>query len=251
MCDSPLREQVAVVTGAGRGIGRAVARKLSQLGAFVVVNYSRSEKDAASLVEEINGAGMGNAQALKFDVSNPDEIEAGFETILAQHKKVDILINNAGVALDGLLIRTKNSDWQRTMDINLSGAFYCARAAAKSMMKTRAGRIVNISSVIGEMGNAGQTAYAASKAGMFGMTKSLARELASRGITVNAIAPGYIVTDMTETIAEDKKGELMKMIPLNRLGTVEDIAEAVAFLCLPAANYITGQVLNVNGGMYM
>ena len=252
MCEleSVLNGQVAVVTGAGRGIGRAVARKLAHLGAFVYVNYSRSEADAKSLCDEIAAAG-GSAQPICFNVGNAEEVDAAFEKMLKERGRLDILVNNAGVTSDGLMIRLKNADWQRTLDINLSGAFYCARACVKSMMKARAGRIVNISSVVGEMGNAGQTAYAASKAGLIGLTKAMAREFASRGITVNAVAPGFVVTDMTGALSEEQRAELAKGIPLGRFGTVEDIAEAVAFLSMPSAGYITGEVLGVNGGMYM
>jgi 3-oxoacyl-[acyl-carrier protein] reductase len=246
-----LQGQVALVTGGSRGIGRATCRKLAELGAQVIVNYSRSEKEAASIVQEINAKFSARAEALRFDVASPEEIEQGIERVISSNGRVDILINNAGVAIDGLVVRAKNADWQRTLDINLSGAFYCARAVARSMMKNRAGRIVNITSIIGQIGNAGQAAYSASKAGLIGLTKSLARELASRGITVNAVAPGYIVTDMTDAIGQERKDEMMKQIPLGRLGTVEDIAEAVAFLVSPAASYITGEVLSVNGGMHM
>ncbi len=246
-----LEGQTAVVTGASRGIGRAIARKLASCGAQVVVNYARSEAEAASLAEELSRDFGAKIILSKFDVASEDEVNAAFEKILTETGGVQILVNNAGIALDGLIVRMKKEDWDRTLGVNLSGVFYCSRAVTKAMMKQRYGRIINLSSVIGLSGNAGQTAYSATKAAVFGFTKSLARELGSRGVTVNAIAPGYIVTDMTESIKDEQKEQLLAQIPLGRLGTVQDIADAAAFLASPNTGYITGQILSVNGGMYM
>ena len=247
---STLNGEVALVTGGGRGIGRAIALRLASLGATVLVNYSRSKDEAREVVASILSQG-GTADALQFDVGDPEDVEKGIKAGIEKFGKISILVNNAGIAVDGLLVRTKTADWDRTLQVNLSGAFFCARAVAKSMMKERTGRIINISSIIGEMGNAGQAAYSASKAGLLGLTKSLARELASRNVTVNAITPGYIVTDMTSSLTEDLREEMLRNIPLGRLGTAEDIAEIVAFLCSPGAAYITGEAIGVNGGMYM
>jgi 3-oxoacyl-[acyl-carrier protein] reductase len=245
-----LKDQVAVVTGGSRGIGSAVCEKLAALGASIVVNYARN-REAAEVVEaRVVSYGV-QCMLSSFDVGDPLAVETAFKGILERFGRIDILVNNAGIAIDGLLVRTRNEDWQRTIDVNLSGCFYCARAVAKPMMKARSGRIINISSVIGELGNAGQVAYSASKSGLFGLTKSLSRELASRNITVNAITPGYIQTDMTSGISPEAVEQLLKQIPLNRLGEAADIAEAVAFFALPASGYVTGQILGVNGGMYM
>lgn len=245
--------QVAVVTGASRGIGRAIAQALAGAGATVVVNYSRSAAEAEALIQEIRSSASSEnvkkSVAMGFDVSNVTQVEEAFEKIIAEFGKIDILVNNAGIAVDGLLARTKPEDWARTIDVNLTSAFYCSKAVVKGMMKQRSGRIINISSVIGLMGNGGQTAYSASKAGLIGFTKSLAREVGSRNITVNAIAPGYIATDMTASISEEMKETLQRQIPLGRLGGPEDIAQAVLYLS--SASYVTGEVLSVNGGMYM
>ncbi|MCC6219929.1 MAG: 3-oxoacyl-[acyl-carrier-protein] reductase [Deltaproteobacteria bacterium] len=248
--DNFLSGQVAVVTGGARGIGRAICKQLAQCGAQVVINYSHSSGEASILAQEITSEG-GKARVLQFDVADPDAVENGFREILDSCQKVDILVNNAGIAIDSLIVRSKVDDWKRVLDVNLSGCFYCCRAVSKAMMKARYGRIVNISSVVGEMGNAGQAAYAASKAGIIGLTKSLARELAGRGVTVNAIAPGYIETDMTRSLSENIRTEILEGIPLNRLGTPEDVAAVVGFFCGNGAGYITGEVLGVNGGMYM
>jgi len=245
-----LTGQVAIVTGGSRGLGEAISKKLGSIGVEVLVNYV-ARKDAADQVVANILENGGKAKAFQFDVASPEQVEAGFQEMLAYRGRIDILINNAGIASDSLLVRTKASDWQRTIDVNLSSCFYCARIAVKPMLKARGGRIVNITSVIGEMGNAGQAAYAASKAGMIGFTKSLARELGSRNITVNAIAPGYIETEMTASFDKEGREKLIEQIPLSRLGQPEDIAEVVAFLCSPGASYITGQVIGVNGGMYM
>ena len=247
----PLEGQSAVVTGASRGIGRAIAKELARKGANVIINYARSEDEAASLAEEIRAETGKSSLLVQFDVSKEEEVESGFEKIFASTGNVEILVNNAGIAVDGLLVRTKSEDWDRTMGVNLSGVFYCSKAVTKPMMKQRYGRIINVSSVIGLMGNGGQTAYSASKAAIFGFTKSLAKELGGRGITVNAVAPGYIETDMTKDIKEEAQKQLLSQIPLGRLGSAEDVANAVFFLSSPQSGYITGEILSVNGGMYM
>jgi len=245
-----LQDRVALVTGGSRGIGRAICEKLGSLGAMVLVNYANNAAKAEEVVSTIQSAG-GKAEALCFDVSNGAQVEAELKAVLKRYDRVDVLVNNAGIAIDSLLVRTKNEDWERTLQTNLSGCFYTAKTLGKAMMKARYGRIVNMSSVIGLSGNAGQAAYAASKAGIVGLTKSLAKELAARGITVNTVAPGYIETDMTENLDESVRSSILQNIPANRLGSVQDLAEAVAFLCSPGADYITGQVLEVNGGLHM
>ena len=242
-------DQVALVTGASRGIGSAIALKLASEGAFVIATAT-SESGASATAEAIVAQG-GKGKAVKLDVSRPDEVEALFQAIVAEQGRLDILVNNAGITRDGLLLRMKEEEWDSVLDTNLKGAFLCTKAAAKVMTKARYGRIVNISSVVGEMGNPGQVNYCASKAGMFGMTKSVARELAKRNVTVNAVAPGFIETDMTAVLPEKAREALLQQIPLERLGSPEDVANAVYFLVSPLANYITGQVLSVNGGMYM
>lgn len=246
-----LSGQVALVTGGGRGIGRAVSETLARRGAAVAVNYSRSADAAEGVVKAIEAAG-GRAIAVQFDVADEQGVELGFKQVVEAFGGLDILVNNAGIAVDGLMIRTKLEDWRKTIDVNLTGSFLCARSASKLMIKAKkGGRIINISSVIGEMGNGGQVAYAASKSGIFGLTKSLARELGSRAITVNAITPGYIKTEMTAGMAEEQVSALLQQIPLARLGESEDVAELVAFLALPGAGYITGEIIAVNGGMHM
>ena len=245
-----LVNKIALVTGGSRGIGRGVCIKLAQLGATVFVNYS-SRRDAADEVVNIIQSSGGKAFAIGFNVDDSAAVDAAVAKIIEQEKKLDILVNNAGISIDSLAMRMSDENWKRVLDVNLSGSFYCARAAIRPMMKARSGRIINVSSVVGRMGNAGQAAYSASKAGVIGMTKSLARELASRNITVNAIAPGYITTDMTDALASEHKEKLMQVIPLGRLGGVEDLVEAVAFLASDGAGYITGQILGIDGGMYM
>lgn len=244
-----LNGRVAIVTGASRGIGKAIAMKLAAEGAKLVVTATSVEA-AQATADAIKDAG-GDAVAVKADVSVTAEVEALLDATVKAYGKVDILVNNAGITRDGLLLRMKDDDWNAVMDINLKGAFTCTREAAKYMTKARFGRIVNISSVVGEMGNAGQVNYSASKAGMFGLTKAAARELAKRNVTVNAVAPGFIETDMTEVLSEKVKENLLQQIPLERLGQPEDIAAAVAFLVSDQAAYITGQILSVNGGMHM
>lgn len=248
--DLELKGQIAIVTGGGRGIGRAVCQELAARGAHLLINYSRSKDSAESLRKEIEDNG-GSAETVCFDVSKSSEVDKVLGDLIKSHGKIDILVNNAGIALDNLIIRVKDEDWEKTLAVNLSGSFYCARAVAKAMMKARSGNIINISSVIGESGNAGQTAYASSKAALIGLTKSLAKELASRGVRVNAITPGYIETDMTDELGDKTKDKILEAIPLARLGQSEDIAKAVAFFASKESGYITGQILGVNGGMYM
>ena len=248
----PLANQVAVVTGAGRGIGHAIALRLARDGARVVV-VSRSEANARRTADEINATQppAGESKAYAADVSDPAGISAVGQQILKDFERVDILVNNAGVTRDGLSLRMSEDDWDTVLDTNLKGAFFFIQTFQRNMLRLRKGRIINISSVSGLTGNAGQSNYAASKAGLIGLTKSLARELASRSITVNAVAPGFIVTDMTDALPEEAKKAVVERIPLGRFGQVEDIAAAVAFLASPAASYITGQVLTVDGGMVM
>jgi len=243
-----LREQVAVVTGASRGIGRAIAQEFAKLGATVVVNYASSSKAAEELVSDITAAG-GNAIALQADVSKEEEVDNLVKTVLEKFNKIDILVNNAGITRDTLLLRMKPEDWQAVINLNLTGVYLCTRAVSKGMLKKRSGRIINIASVAGQMGNPGQANYSAAKAGVIGLTKTLAREFASRGITVNAVSPGFIDTDMTSEIQSE---EILKAIPLGRYGKPEEIAGMVRFLAADnAAAYITGQTFNVDGGMVM
>jgi 3-oxoacyl-[acyl-carrier protein] reductase len=242
-----LENKVAFITGARRGIGRAIALKYAQNGADCVL-LARSAPD--ELAEEIRGLGR-RALALACDVSDNDQVEAAVKQSMGEFGKIDVLVNNAGIAQDGLLIRMKLEQWQNVIDVNLSGAFYCTKAVARHMLKASAGRIINVSSVIGQMGNAGQANYAASKAGLIGFTKSIAKELGSRGITCNAIAPGFITTDMTSDMSEEAKTLLLQNVPLGTLGEPEDVAELALFLAGMGARYITGQVLNVDGGLVM
>lgn len=242
--------KIALVTGASRGIGRSIAIDLAKQGAFVIVNYSSSPEAAQETLNAIREVG-GDGEILKFSVQDSQAVENAFDGIKSRHGKLDILVNNAGISRDGLVLRMKDEEWLQTLAVNLNGAFFCSRAAARLMLKAKWGRIVNISSVVGEMGNAGQVPYVSSKAGLIGMTKSLAKELASRNVTVNAITPGFIETDMTAALDEKLREEHMKAIPLGRYGQAEEVAHLVTFLTSDASAYITGQVIGINGGMYM
>lgn len=242
--------KIAVVTGGSRGIGRACAEALAEQGAHVVITYVRGAEEAAKVVAAIQEKG-GKADAVGFDVADMKAAEDAITAIAKQHGRLDVLVANAGIAIDGLLLRVKEEDFDRIMDVNVKGALACARGAIKTMMRARAGRVVFLSSIVGEMGNAGQAAYAASKAALLGLTKTLAREYASRNITVNAVAPGFIDTDMTTSITGELKEGMLKSIPLGRTGRPNEIAAAVAFLCSDEASYITGETLRVNGGMLM
>jgi 3-oxoacyl-[acyl-carrier protein] reductase len=244
-----LQGRIALVTGASQGIGRACALELAKGGATVAL-AARNEAKLAEVVKEIEAAG-GQAAAFALDVSSEESLKAGAKAVLERYGKVEILVNNAGITRDGLMMRMKRADWDDVLGTNLTGAFLLTQAIISSMMKNRWGRIVNISSVVGRTGQAGQVNYAASKAGLIGMTRSMARELSSRGITVNAVAPGYIETPMTAVLNEQQRTAMMATIPLGHPGEPEDIAKAVSFLASDAAAYITGHVLDVNGGMFM
>jgi 3-oxoacyl-[acyl-carrier protein] reductase len=246
---SSLEGRTALVTGASQGIGRACAIELAKAGAKVAL-AARNEARLAEVVGEITGAG-GMAQAFAIDIANEESIKAGAKAALAHFGSVEILVNNAGITKDGLMMRMKRADWDAVLSTNLTGTFLLTQALVSSMLKARWGRIINISSVVGETGQAGQANYAASKAGLIGLTKSLARELASRGITANAVAPGYIETAMTAVLEEKQREHMLTQIPLARPGTDLEIAHAVRFLASEEAGYITGHVLDVNGGMYM
>lgn len=241
--------KIAVVTGASRGIGRSISLALSAAGATIVaMDMDQAATDA--VVAELKAAG-GNALAVVGNVTVPDDAEKMIDAAMKEFGRVDILVNNAGITRDGIFLRMKDEDWDAVLTVNLKGAFLCSRAASKVMTKQRSGRIINIASVVGQMGNAGQANYCASKAGLIGLTKSNARELAKRNITVNAVAPGFIATAMTDALSDKVKAELTAQIPLERLGSADDIANAVLFLASEASGYITGHVLSVNGGMYM
>jgi 3-oxoacyl-[acyl-carrier protein] reductase len=243
-----LRGKVAIVTGASRGIGRATALALAAEGAKVVVNYASSREAADRVVAEITAMGS-DAIAVPADVSKADQVDQLINTTLEQWGQIDVLVNNAGITRDTLLLRMKQDDWQAVIDLNLTGVFLCTKAVSKIMLKQRSGRIINITSVAGQMGNLGQANYSAAKAGVIGFTKTVAKELSSRGITVNAVAPGFIETDMTHDLKAD---EILKFIPLGRYGQAEEVAGMIRFLAAdPAAAYITGQVMNVDGGMVM
>jgi 3-oxoacyl-[acyl-carrier protein] reductase len=243
-----LKDKVALVTGASRGIGRATALALASEGANVVVNYASSQQAADQVVAEITAMGS-QAIALPADVSKVDQVDSLINAVMEKWGRIDVLVNNAGITRDTLLLRMKPEEWQAVIDLNLTGVFLCTRAVSKIMLKQRSGRIINITSVAGQMGNPGQANYSAAKAGVIGFTRTVAKELSSRGITVNAVAPGFIETDMTAGLQAD---EILKFIPLSRYGKPEEVAGMIRFLAAdPAAAYITGQVMNVDGGMVM
>ncbi|MED4582005.1 3-oxoacyl-[acyl-carrier-protein] reductase [Brevibacillus choshinensis] len=245
-----LAGKTALVTGASRGIGRAIALKLAEAGANVVVNYAGSEAAAAETVALIKELGR-DAIMVRANVSQTEEVGEMFKAALDHFGAIDILVNNAGITRDNLLMRMKEDEWDDVIATNLKGVFNCLKAATRPMMKQRSGKIINITSVVGVLGNPGQANYVAAKAGVIGLTKTAARELATRGITVNAVAPGFIDTEMTSVLSEDVKSSMMGQIPLGRLGQTNDIASVVLFLASDAANYMTGQTLHVDGGMYM
>ena len=245
-----LTGKCAVVTGASRGIGRAIALQLASEGAKVVVNYSGSEQKAQEVVEEIKANG-GEAIAVQANVADADSVQNLMKSALDTYGSIDILVNNAGITRDNLLMRMKDDEWDDVINTNLKGVFLCTKAVTRQMMKQRAGRIINISSIVGVAGNAGQANYVAAKAGVIGLTKTTAQELASRNILVNAIAPGFITTEMTEGLPEDLKEGMLRQIPLAKLGQPEDIAKAVVFFASDSSNYITGQTLQIDGGMVM
>lgn len=245
-----LTGKVAIVTGGSRGLGRATAEALAARGAHVVITYVRGEAEARAAVEAITAKG-GKAEAIGFDVADMAAAEAAIADTAKRLGRLDILVANAGISIDNLLLRVKEDELDRLFAVNVKGALACSRAAIKVMMRARTGRIVLLSSVVGEMGNVGQTAYAATKAALLGVTKSLAREYASRCITVNAVSPGFIETDMTASINAEMKDSLLRAVPLGRIGRAEEVAAAVLFLCSDEASYITGQTLRVNGGMYV
>jgi 3-oxoacyl-[acyl-carrier protein] reductase len=245
-----LEGRVALVTGSSRGIGEAIALRLAQEGAKVAVNYHTGEEAAARVVEAIAASG-GDAVSIGADVSREDQVNTLVKRVLEHWQRLDILVNNAGITRDRLLLRMSSQDWDEVLNVNLRGAYMCTRAALPHMVRRRHGRIVNVSSVVGLSGNPGQANYAASKAGLIGLTKAVAREVASRNITVNAVAPGYIVTDMVQGLPEEVQKSVLEHIPLARFGAPEDVAEAVAFLCSDGAGYITGQVIGIDGGLAM
>lgn len=245
-----LTGKTALITGSGRGIGKAIACKLASFGANIVINDIASSTYADETAQELVKAGT-DAICLKGDVRNFEEIEKIMKNTLDKFGRIDILVNNAGITKDGLLMRMSDEDWDAVLEINLKGAFHMIKAAARPMMKQRAGSIINVASVVGVMGNAGQANYVSSKAGLIGLTKTVAREFASRGITCNAIAPGFIKSAMTDQLSDDVKADYFKQIPLGRFGEVEDVADAAAFLASDMAKYITGQVLHIDGGLVM
>lgn len=245
-----LTGKTALITGAGRGIGRDIARKLSQMGANIVINDIASSTDADVTTQELIEAG-GNATCLKGDVRNFEEIEKIIQKTLDKFGRIDILVNNAGITKDGLMMRMSDSDWDDVLDINLKGAFHMIKAVTRPMMKQRSGTIINLASVVGVMGNPGQANYVASKAGLIGLTKTTAKELSSRGITCNAVAPGFIRSAMTDKLSEEVQKEYFKAIPLGRFGETEDVANVVAFLASDLAKYVTGQVIHIDGGLVM
>jgi 3-oxoacyl-[acyl-carrier protein] reductase len=242
--------QIAVVTGGSRGIGRAIAQELAAMRAHVIINYVTNHTAADETRHHIEKAG-GAATVCHFDVADAQETAQAFEAIVNERGRIDILVNNAGITRDSLMLRMKEEDWQRVLQVNLSGMYHCSKAAIRPMIRQRYGRIINLTSIIGLTGNAGQVNYAAAKAGAIGLTKSLAREVGSRGITVNAVAPGFIETEMTQGLSAQAKADLARQIPVGRWGTPQEVADCVGFLVSSRARYITGQVIQVNGGLSM
>ncbi|MBL8958045.1 MAG: 3-oxoacyl-[acyl-carrier-protein] reductase [Myxococcaceae bacterium] len=247
---SDFKDKVVFITGGSRGIGRACALQFAKRGATIVINYAGNEAAATETVKLVTDLGC-KAKALRFDVSNTEEVNKAIDDTVKEFTRIDVLVNNAGVAVDGLIMRFADADYSKTLDTNLKGAFNLIRAVSRPMMKQRAGVIINMTSIVGEMGNAGQAAYAASKAGLIGLTKAMAKELAPRNIRVNAVSPGFIETDMTTHIPEEAKKMMLQVTPLARLGKADEVAAATVFLASNDASYITGEVLKVNGGMYM
>ena len=242
--------KIVLVTGAGRGIGASIAKRFASEGAEVIVNYSGNDETAQKTVDEITAIG-GQAQKYKCSVNDSESVKVMIDEIIKKFGRIDILVNNAGITKDGLMLRMTDEDFDRVIDVNLKGTFNCTKYVSKYMLKQKSGKIINISSVVGLSGNAGQINYSASKAGIIGITKSAAKELSSRGITVNAVAPGYVDTDMTKVLSDNIRNEILKNIPLQRMGNVEDISNCVAFLASEDASYITGQVISVDGGMHI
>ncbi len=245
-----LKGQVALITGGSRGVGRGIVLALGRLGAEVAINYRENKAAAEETLQELLAQG-GLGHLSPFDVSREDQVDEAVKKIVDRYKKIDILVNNAGVTSDNLLVRLKEEDWSWVSGVNLGGVIHCTRAVCRRMIRERYGRIINLTSVVGQTGNVGQSFYAASKAGIIGFTKSMARELAARSITVNAVAPGFIDTDMTAALGPEVRQKSLESIPLGRFGSCEDVAEAVSFLAGPGSAYITGQVIGVNGGLYM
>ena len=242
--------KIVLVTGAGRGIGASIAKRFASEGAEVIVNYSGNDEAAQKTVDEITATG-GQAQKYKCSVNDSESVKVMIDEIIKKFGRIDILVNNAGITKDGLMLRMTDEDFDRVIDVNLKGTFNCTKYVSKYMLKQKSGKIINISSVVGLSGNAGQVNYSASKAGIIGITKSAAKELSSRGITVNAVAPGYVDTDMTKVLSDNIRNEILPTIPLQRMGNVEDISNCVAFLASEDASYITGQVISVDGGMHI
>ena len=242
--------KIVLVTGAGRGIGASIAKRFASEGAEVIVNYSGNDEAAQKTVDEKTATG-GQAQKYKCSVNDSESVKVMIDEIIKEFGRIDILVNNAGITKDGLMLRMTDEDFDRVIDVNLKGTFNCTKYVSKYMLKQKSGKIINISSVVGLSGNAGQVNYSASKAGIIGITKSAAKELSSRGITVNAVAPGYVDTDMTKVLSDNIRNEILKNIPLQRMGNVEDISNCVAFLASEDASYITGQVISVDGGMHI
>jgi 3-oxoacyl-[acyl-carrier protein] reductase len=245
-----LTDKVALVTGGSRGIGRAVAVALGRAGALVAINYVGNEAAAIDALGEVEAAG-GRGELARFDVADPEQVDAAMKGLVERHGRLDVLVNNAGVAIDQLLLRVKPEELEKTWAINVNGAIYCAKAAIRPMMKQKRGRIINLSSVVAESGNPGQVVYSASKAALLGMTRTLAREYAARGITVNAVAPGFIETDMTAELTDAARSGILAQTPAGRIGKPEEVAAAVLYLASDEAAYVTGQTLRVNGGMYL